>query len=143
MATSTVDLAMNFAELGLGEGWKWDKGSWWLEPAEPLDVRATAEKMVALDARFIAITAAELPDAEIRLYYQWDLNGKLLSFVTATSGHKIVSIADLIPAADWVERETYEYFAVEFTGRATMEPLMTRPGDKPGINLRNQKEAAQ
>jgi hypothetical protein len=141
MATELVDLAKNFAELGLGEGWKWDKGSWWLETAQPFDVRGTTAKMIALDARFVAITAIERDDKEIRLDYQWDLNGQLLSFIAVTQERKIASMADLCPAADWVERETYEYFAVEFTGRASQEPLMMRSGDQPGVNLR--KEAVQ
>lgn len=139
--TETVGFEARLKELGLGEGWAWDKGSWWLAPAEPIDVRATAAHMVTLDARFVAITAMERPDKEIRLDYQWDLDGKLLSFVTATAQRQIATIVDLIPGTDWAERETYEYFAVEFTGRATMEPLMTRRGDPVGINLR--KEVTQ
>jgi hypothetical protein len=128
-------------ELGLGEGWRWEKGSWWLETPPAFNVRASTETLIRQGARFVAITAIELPSTEIRLDYQWDLNGQLLSFITATVAHKIATIADLIPAADWVERETYEYFAVEFTGRATTVPLMMRAGDPVGINL--QKEAAQ
>jgi len=141
MATQTVDLAPRFAELGLGEGWTWDKGSWWLETAEDFDVRATTERLIALHARFIAITAMEREDKVIRLDYQWDLEGALLSFTTAAKDGKIASIVDLAPAADWVERETFEYFAVTFTGRATLLPLVTRQGDAVGINLR--KEAAE
>jgi len=136
-----VGFEARLAELGLGQGWTWSKGSWWLAPAEPIDVRATAAHMVKLEARFVAITAVERPDKEIRLDYQWDLDGRLLSFVTATSQQRIATIADLIPGADWAERETYEYFAVRFTGRETLEPLMTRPGDEVGINLR--KEVTQ
>jgi NADH:ubiquinone oxidoreductase subunit C len=63
------------------------------------------------------------------------LNGQLLTFTTATVEKRIASITDLCPAADWVERETREYFAIEFTGRETTLPLMTRDGDPIGINL--------
>jgi NADH:ubiquinone oxidoreductase subunit C len=139
--TETTDFEATLKELGLGDGWKWDKGSWWLTPAETIDVRATAQHMIQLQARFVAITAIELPDKEIRLDYQWDLDGKLLSFVTATTARQIPTIADFCPAADWVERETHEYFFVEFTGRETTKPLMTRAGDPQGINLH--KEVAQ
>jgi hypothetical protein len=141
MATETIGFEKTLQELGLGEGWKWDKGSWWLTLPDQADVRATAEHMVQLQARFVAITAIERPDKEIRLDYQWDLDGKLLSFVSATSARQIPTIADLCPAADWVERETHEYFSVEFTGRETTKPLMTRAGDPLGINLH--KEVAQ
>lgn len=126
---------------GLGEGWSYEKGAWRLSPESPLDVRAVTNSMLKLEARFVAITATERPDKEIRLDYQWDLDGRLLSFTTATQARTIATIADLSPAADWVERETHEYFAVEFTGRKTTRPLMTRSGDAIGINLRKEEAA--
>lgn len=126
---------------GLGEGWKWEKGSWWLSPETPIDVREVTQAMLNLRARFVAITAMERPDKEIRLDYQWDLDGQLLSFVTATQNNRIATITDLSPAADWVERETYEYFAVEFTGREDTQRLMTRPIDPIGINLHKEEVA--
>jgi hypothetical protein len=141
MATETIEFEKTLQELGLGDGWKWDKGSWWLAPPDGVDVRATTQRMCQLEARFVAITAIERPDKEIRLDYQWDLNGKLLSFVSATSGRQIPTISDLCPAADWVERETHEYFFVEFIGRESTRPLMTRAGDPLGINLH--KEVAK
>jgi hypothetical protein len=141
MATETVDFEKVLLELGLGDGWKWENGSWWLTPLDAADVRRTARRMGQLEARFVAITAVEREDKEIRLDYQWDLDGKLLSFVSATSARQIPTIADLCPAADWVERETHEYFAVDFTGRESTKPLMTRAGDPLGINLH--KEVAQ
>lgn len=138
--TEAAGFEARLAELGLGDNWKWDKGSWWLTPAEAIDIRVTTAHMLGLDARFVAITAIEQPGKEIRLDYQWDLEGKLLSFVTVTTQKQMPTIADIMPGADWAERETYEYFAVEFTGRAAMEPLMTRPGDAVGINLRKEVE---
>jgi NADH:ubiquinone oxidoreductase subunit C len=106
-----------------------------------MDVRATAARLISLGARFVAITSTERPDHEIRLDYQWDLNGQLLSFITATAEKRIASITDLCPAADWVERETHEYFAIDYTGRETTRSLMTRDGDRIGINLH--KEAVK
>ncbi len=121
-------------ELGLGGDWEWKNGSWW-KTLDAADVRARAVHMVSLEARFVAVTAMERPDKEVRLDYQWDLNGQLLSFITMTTSQSIATIADLCPAADWVERETHEYFAVEFIGRENTKPLMTRAGDPIGINL--------
>lgn len=139
MATATVDLEKQLSELGLGEGWKWMNGSWWLEPGDAADVRGFAQKMLAIESRLVAITATEQDDHEIRLDYQWDLNGNLLSYSVATKEKQVPSIVDLSPAADWAERETYEYFAVEFSGRATMEPLMLRVGQEIGVNLRKEE----
>jgi len=135
--TETTDFASTLESLGLGSGWNWSNGSWW-QAAESFDARANAAQMLALGARFVAITAAEKADGEIRLDYQWDFDGKLLSFTASTTDKKIASISDLSPAADWVERETYEYFAVEFTGRESLLPLMMRAGDEPGVNLRKE-----
>lgn len=135
MTIEKVEFAKALDELGLGKEWKWDKGAWWLFQTDPIDVRATTERMNQLRARFVAITAIERADKEIRLDYQWDLDGKLLCFVCATEGRQIVSIADLCPAADWVERETHEYFAANFMGRESTAPLMMRAGDTLGINL--------
>jgi len=139
MSTETNGFENTLLQLGLGEGWKWSNGSWWLTPADALDVRATASKMFQLGARFLCITATECADKEIRLDYQWDYEGQLLSFVVVTASGKIATIADISPAADWVERETHEYFAVEFIGRKTTLPLMTRAGDPIGINLHKEE----
>jgi NADH:ubiquinone oxidoreductase subunit C len=45
------------------------------------------------------------------------------------------SIYDLCEAADWIEREVRDGWAVEFRGRE-MEPLLLRKADTPGVNLR-------
>lgn len=138
----TIDIPAKLKELLLGEGWTWDKGAWWLMTDSGFDVRATAKRLRAFDARFVAITAIEQAEGSIRLDYQWDLDGLLLSFVTTATDKRAVSIVDIVPGADWAERETFDYFAVEFTGRATLEPLMLRKGDAPGVQLKK-KEAAQ
>jgi NADH-quinone oxidoreductase subunit C len=140
MKTAPDNFIQTLQESGLGGDWEWENGSWWKTP-QAMDVRLTTTLMISLQARFVAITATERPDKEIRLDYQWDVNGQLLSFITATTEQQIHSIADLCPAADWVERETREYFAVEFTGRENTKPLMTRAGDQIGINLH--KEAVK
>jgi hypothetical protein len=140
MKTAPDNYVQTLKELGLGSGWEWKNSSWWKTPKK-MDVRATAERMISLGARFVTMTSVELPDKEIRLDYQWDLKDQLLSFTTATVKQRIPSITDLCPAADWVERETHEYFAVEFTGRDNTKPLMTRAGDPIGINLH--KEAVK
>ncbi|HEY0308695.1 MAG TPA: NADH-quinone oxidoreductase subunit C [Acidobacteriaceae bacterium] len=134
MTTPAEGFKARLQELGLGEEWEWNNGAWWAK-LENADVRASATQMLALGARFVAITAVEIADKEIRLDYQWDLEGQLLSFTSATITQHIPTIADLSPAADWVERETHEYFLVEFAGRDHTRPLMTRAGDPLGINL--------
>ena len=109
----------------------------WLDPC-PLNVRNLAKAMNALNARFVTITAYQLPAGEgFRLEYHWDLDGQMLGFPYRLSGNSIESIYDLCEAADWIEREVHEGFAVDFLGR-DYEPLLLRPGDKLGVNLREE-----
>jgi hypothetical protein len=122
------------------DGWECKNGAWWIS-AETLDPRAMARFLLVQNARFITLTAIEREDGETRLDFHWDLSGVILSFSTVTHANKFASISDLCPAADWVERETYEYFAVEFTGRDNNLPLMLRPGLKAGLNRRQGEKA--
>jgi NADH:ubiquinone oxidoreductase subunit C len=112
-------------------------GVHWLEPGA-MTVRELAAAMNAVQARFITITAYQLPkDEGFRLEYHWDLNGQLLGFPFLLAGNSIESIYDLCEAVDWIEREIHEGFGLDFTGRA-YEPLLLRQGDTPGVNLREE-----
>jgi hypothetical protein len=126
-------------EIGAEGGWQDEHGSLWLRPGS-LDVRRMAIEMNARDARFVTITASELPEnGGIRMDYHWDLEGALLTITTKAEDGRIPSIYDLCPAADWIEREIHEYFAVEFEGRECA-PLFLRAGVAPGVNLRKEDE---
>jgi NADH:ubiquinone oxidoreductase subunit C len=117
--------------------WVEKGGVHWLDPGT-VSVRELVQAMNAIEARFITITAYQLPgDEGFRLEYHWDLNGQLLGFPFLLAGNTIESIYDICEAADWIEREVHEGFAVDFIGRA-YEPLQLRVGDKPGFNLREE-----
>lgn len=137
MIASIPDLATLPATLGIDSPWTEKGGVHWLNP-EPLTIRELAQAMNALRARFITITAYQLPkDQGLRLEYHWDLDGQLLGFPFDLEGNSIASIYDLCEAVDWIEREIHEGFDVDFTGR-TYEPLLLRTGDTPGVNLREE-----
>jgi hypothetical protein len=129
------ELGPALLDLRAEDGWEQKNGGWWLAP-ESLDVRAMARLMVAHNARFMTVTAQEVEQGEIRMDYHWDREGIIHTFATRTHENRGISISDLCPAADWIEREIHEYFAVEFDGRDNMKPLMLRPGLAPGINRR-------
>jgi NADH:ubiquinone oxidoreductase subunit C len=113
-------------------------GVHWIEPGA-MTVRELASAMNSVQARFITITAYQLPkDEGFRLEYHWDLNGQLLGFPFVLAGNSIESIYDLCEAVDWIEREIHEGFGLDFTGRA-YEPLLLRQGDTPGVNLRESR----
>ena len=126
------DISAILTELGLTEAWEHRNGSQWVSP-ESLDIRRMASAMRARSARFITITAMQLPEDEAtRLDYHWDLGGELLTLTIKTPEKRVPSIYDLCPAADWIEREIHEYFAVEFAGRE-YEPLLVREGEPVGV----------
>jgi NADH:ubiquinone oxidoreductase subunit C len=136
------DLASIPQKLGIDAQFEARNGAQWLN-VTGVGVRTLAETMNAIGARFVTITSYELPTGEgFRLEYHWDFNGTLLGF-TFDIQTEIDSIFDLCPAVDWIEREIYEGYAIQFAGRP-YQPLMLRDGVKPGVNLRkdpNQIEA--
>ena len=126
------------ARLGSTEPWVEKGGVHWLA-LDAAKVRDLAKEMNEIQARFITITAYQLPkDEGFRLEYHWDLNGQLLGFSFQLAGKSIESIFDLTEAADWIEREIHEEYGLDFTGRE-YEPLLLRQGETMGVNLREEK----
>lgn len=117
--------------------WTEKGGVCWMDCAGK-SVRDIAKAMFDLRARFITITAFQLPgNSGFRMQYHWDLEGRLLGFQFEIPGNSIESIYDICAAADWIESEVFEGYAIEFTGR-TYHPLQLRAGLKPGVNLREE-----
>jgi NADH:ubiquinone oxidoreductase subunit C len=123
-------------KLKTTEPWVDTGGVHWLSPGDT-KLRELAKAMNELHARFVTITAYQLPGEQgFRLEYHWDLDGYLLGFPFLLAGNSIESIYDLCEAVDWIERETHEGFGIDFLGRE-YEPLLLRRGDTPGVNLRD------
>ncbi|HET6413071.1 MAG TPA: NADH-quinone oxidoreductase subunit C [Anaeromyxobacter sp.] len=134
-----TDLEEIAREIDPAAEWEEASGSAWLRPGT-LDVPHMATVMLAHGARFVTITA--LPESEpgsVLFCYHWDLDGELLTVETRTEEGHIASIRERCPAADWIEREIHDCFAVEFEGGA-QEPLLLRPGQAPGVGLRGEEE---
>ena len=92
--------------------------------------------MLEGEGRFATIVATSAVDGALRLSWHWDVLGTLLSVESLLPpGGLMPTIADVYPGADWAERETRDYFAVEFEGRESTPPLMLRDTDTPGILL--------
>lgn len=73
------------------------------------------------------ITAQVLPEQpdEIRVYYQfWHGEGLTLAINLPISRPQLPSITDMIPGADFYEREAAEMFGIRFTGRTATPPLL-------------------
>jgi NADH:ubiquinone oxidoreductase subunit C len=115
--------------------WTERGGVFWLDD-HGLNVRELAASMNAAGARFVTITAYQMPKNEgFRLEYHWDIAGRLLGIGFNLTGDSIESIYDLCEAVDWIEREIHEGFGIHFSGRE-YEPLQLRPGATIGVNLR-------
>jgi NADH:ubiquinone oxidoreductase subunit C len=123
-------------KLGISDSFVEKGGVHWLALGA-VKVRELAKAMNEIHARFITITAYQLPkDEGFRMEYHWDLEGRLLGFSFPLTDKSIESIFDLTEAADWIEREIHEEYGIDFTGRE-YEPLLLRQGDTAGVNLRD------
>ena len=130
---STVELIPEVAASS--EAYAENNGVYWYAH-EDLNVRELARALNAIRARFVTITAYQLPkDEGFRLEYHWDIAGRLLGFGFTLKGNSIESIYDLLEAVDWIEREIHEGFGIDFVGRE-YEPLLLKPGDTIGVNMR-------
>ncbi|MEJ2578207.1 MAG: NADH-quinone oxidoreductase subunit C [Kineosporiaceae bacterium] len=114
-----------------------DAGGVWARAAGP-DIRAVVRQLRDSGVRLVTLTALPDPETEeagtYRLISHWDLGPALLNLVsTVTPQSPPSSIADLIPGADWAEREIRDFYAVDFTGRTGTPGLMLREGDPAGL----------
>lgn len=109
-------------------------GAWTTIPG--LDAREMARTMRAAGRRFVTMTVTPRPEGAFRFIYHWDVEGTLLNVVTTYPGPSAPSITDILPAADWVERETRDYYAIDFAGRTGTPPLMLQDSDEPGLFVR-------
>ncbi|MDR3725372.1 MAG: NADH-quinone oxidoreductase subunit C [Terracidiphilus sp.] len=136
MTTSLVTIP---DELAFGGELEQKAGSWWATPSGsgPL---AVAEALLARGARFVSITATELPDdGGLSLDYHWDLDSAVLTYTFMAEDKRVESIFSICEAANWIEREIREYYAVEFIGRVC-DPLFLREDQNPGVNMHEVEE---
>lgn len=98
----------------------------WLD-APALNVRAMAQKMVWLGAHFSTITATALPNGETELIYHYLLDRQSVNFAVQTQNQVTHSIAEIIPAANWIEGEIQELYHVHFRGHPNPCRLIRLP----------------
>ena len=97
-----------------------------------LDLRELVAILGRAAARFITITANRIPGRagflpRVPLGLEWPVPGISLSTFPAKP---CPASYDICEAADWIEREIHEEFAIDFTGRE-YEPLLLREGRRP------------
>jgi NADH:ubiquinone oxidoreductase subunit C len=126
--------------LGTKRSWKRRADGWRLDDPH-LDVLGMARLMSEAQARLVTITAKHSPgERGFILHYHWDLDGQSLTFNTSTNDGRIPSIALILPAAAWIEREVHDYLSIVFVGRDDLSPLVLRADDKPGFFTRPEEK---
>lgn len=109
----------------------------WLEHS-PRRIYLTIDKESIRDAasilfkdlglRFSTATAQDLPDGfEILYHFSHDKTGKFFSVRTFIQGKRnpqIDSIASILKSAEWIEREMWELFGIDFKGHPDLRHLL-------------------
>ncbi len=95
---------------------------------EPRSIRKAVE-ILSNKGRFMMLAAVD-EGLDIELLYNFDVDGTVvvLRAVIAKETSEIDSISDLMPAAEWAERETAELFGVRFKAHPRPAPLLLPEG---------------
>jgi NADH-quinone oxidoreductase subunit C len=78
-------------------------------------------------------TAVDYPKREKRFeiiyqFYSFRLNARLRVKVMAGENEKVPSVAGLWPTADWLEREVYDMFGVQYEGHPDLKRILLPDG---------------
>jgi NADH:ubiquinone oxidoreductase subunit C len=98
--------------------------------APELDVTRMAAMLIDLDARLSTMTAIALQDGETEVIYHFMVESTVLNIKVRTHKNTILSITPIMSAADWIEREIHDLYAVEFLGHPHLERFI-RPPELP------------
>ena len=96
---------------------------WWMI-APDLDVIEMAKQMKEWQARFSTMTGSALPNEETSVIYHYCLDKKAYNFKVFTHNNTIQSISNILPAAEWIEREIQDLYKVQFTNHPHPERLL-------------------
>jgi NADH:ubiquinone oxidoreductase subunit C len=101
---------------------------------DPAAIRQVALFMRDAGIRFAIATGIDTPGGfEILYHFDNDGTGKIITLqvlITDKENPEIDSIADILQAADWIEREMWEMLGITFRGHADMRRLLL-PDDWP------------
>ena len=107
-------------------GTAWEQRSehelWMNAPA--VEVRAAAQAVLAAEGRLSTMTALALPSGETEVIYHWICGKQGLHIKTCTQGNHLPSITPVTAAANWIEREIMDLYAVVFDGHPDPTPLL-------------------
>jgi Ni,Fe-hydrogenase III component G len=121
---------------------------WMTAPA--LDVTALAALMLEQGARLSTMTALALTGGETEVIYHYILGQAGYHLRVQTRSNCLPSVAPITAAADWIEREIMDLFAVTFIGHPNPARLLRpaqleagyfrEPGGAAGKAARGQQD---
>lgn len=95
---------------------------------DPGEIRNISRELFAnLKFRFVIASAVQtIAGFQILYHFSLDETGLILSLRVKLGKEtpEVDSISDLVPAADWIEREIHELFGIRFRGRPELERLL-------------------
>jgi NADH-quinone oxidoreductase subunit C len=98
--------------------------------ATRLDPIAMAKAMLKNQFRLSTASAIERTDGETDIIYHFVKQELAINIRTASKDQKLPSIANVLPSANWIEREIQDQFGVTFEGHPDPRPL-NRPNEMP------------
>jgi NADH-quinone oxidoreductase subunit C len=113
---------------GLGETQRRIDG-YWLETTQ-FDPVLMAKAMLKNQFRLSTASAVERADGETDIIYHFVKHELAVNIRTTTKNQKLPSIANVLPSANWIEREIQDQYAVTFEGHPDPRPL-NRPKEMP------------
>ncbi|HYH21865.1 MAG TPA: NADH-quinone oxidoreductase subunit C [Azospirillum sp.] len=129
----TVDLITALKTIRGVEAVREHDGALWAEGAL-LDVESMGAAMAALGIRLGTITATpRAGDGETTVIYHYIDERKVINFKTQTRNGVLTSLAPMVRAAAWAEREIKDLFAVDFPGHPNLVPLLRPEGFEAGM----------
>jgi NADH-quinone oxidoreductase subunit C len=135
-----VDITAQLSAIPGAEPPQRQHGQIWMH-APDLDVRAMAQTMHDLGARLSTMTGVAIEGGETAILYHYALGSVAITIKARTCENMIASIAPVVRAADWCEREIHDLYSVEFQGHPNLAPLI-RPPEVPQGYFREQGGAA-
>ena len=105
---------------------------WWLE-VESDHIPAVAALMMDRGFRLSTVSGRLMEDDRIELIYHYANASIAYNIRTRTRNGSMPSIATVSEAADWIEREIHDLFAVDFTGHPELARLIRPPELAPGF----------
>lgn len=121
----------------------------WLDTPD-LDVIRMAALANDLGMRLSTMTGIAVEEGETQLIYHFVSGSLVLNVRVQTQRNSIPSIAAIMPAANWIEREIHDLYGVEFLGHPHLERFIRPPElpvgffrEKGGEAGRQQREQAR